>query len=74
MRTSSLSDVLLTAINSADKKEAVKSIRSEINCDYSESGWVDLERIDLGTLVEDFAEMHKPIRVAFWVGLKLFKG
>jgi hypothetical protein len=60
--------VLLAAINAADKITAVKAVRSEINADISDWGWVNRNGLKLEKVVDDFADRHVLIRKHFFSG------
>jgi hypothetical protein len=70
-----LKQVLLTSINAKDKSRAVKGVMYDINMNQEEFGWVREEEIEIGEVIERFANLHKPIRNYFFsnYGVKLQK-
>lgn len=68
-----LKQVLLTAINAKDHTSAVGSVRWEINKDWEEYGWVRDAGLDIGDVINRFADQHHPIKSYFFsnYGVKL---
>lgn len=57
--------VLLVAVNASSKKQAVQAIQKEVNLKM-EFEWVKTSGIDVGQLIDDFAERHRPIHHSFF--------
>ena len=70
-----LKQVLLTAINAKDRTAAVKAVNWEVNKDKEEFWWVKAEELDIGDLIDSFAQTHSPIGHHFFsnFGVKLQK-
>jgi hypothetical protein len=70
-----LKQILLTSINANNMTDAIKGVTYEINMNQGEFGWVKEEGIDIGEVIEKFADQHEPIRHHFFsnYGVKLQK-
>ena len=68
-----LKDILLAAVNAKDESAALKGVRKKINFNKEEYGWVGDERVDLKSLIRQFAQRHALIQDRFFsnAGIKL---
>ena len=60
--------VLLSAINSRSKEEAIKAVRLSVNTELERFDWVKQEHIDIGNIIDIFQEAHRLISDYFFSG------
>jgi len=68
-----LKTVLLTAINSRTKQEAIKAVNYHITNHFEDFCWVRNEGLSIGDLIDHFTEGHQAVSQYFFtsVGLRL---
>lgn len=60
--------VLLSAINSRSKEEAIKAVRLSVNTELERFDWVKQEHVEIGNIIDMFQETHRLISDYFFSG------